>query len=244
MSIPYAELRAVFIDAGNTLFAMDYALMSETLEELGVHLAPGVLQRAEAAARPAVSSRVAAGRSTESSELFRFYMQELLSHALGEAHELPDGLLERWVARLQAPDARARLWTRVPRGTREWLRTLRAAQLRLAVVSNSDGTIEDALRRTNLREYVDHVVDSGTVGFEKPDPRIFRHALERVRVEPGEALHVGDLYAVDVLGARAAGVHALLLDPHGDWRGVECEVAQDLEEVTHRILSVRAQART
>ena len=45
---------------------------------------------------------------------------------------------------------------------------------------------------------------------------------------PERTLHVGDLYAVDVLGARAAGLHALLLDPHGDWTGVDCDVVTDV----------------
>jgi hypothetical protein len=50
---------------------------------------------------------------------------------------------------------------------------------------------------------------------------------------------VGDFYAADVAGARAAGVHALLLDPHGDWGEVDCEVARDVPEVAERILSAR-----
>jgi hypothetical protein len=62
-------------------------------------------------------------------------------------------------------------------------------------------------------DLVDFVVDSGVVGVEKPDPRIFRIACERAGVKPAEAVHVGDFYDIDVLGARAAGVHALLLDP-------------------------------
>ena len=47
------------------------------------------------------------------------------------------------------------------------------------------------------------------------------------------------MYAADIVGARAAGVHALLLDPHGDWGEVDCPVARDVPEVAERLLSVR-----
>jgi putative hydrolase of the HAD superfamily len=70
------------------------------------------------------------------------------------------------------------------------------------------------------------------VGFEKPDPRIFTCALERTGARPDHTLHVGDLYHADVLGARAAGLHALLLDPFGDWRDLDCVSAPDLWAVS------------
>ena len=61
------------------------------------------------------------------------------------------------------------------------------------------------------------VIDSALVGYEKPDPRIFAAALERTGADPDRTLHIGDLYHADVVGARTAGIHALLLDPYGDW---------------------------
>jgi putative hydrolase of the HAD superfamily len=74
------------------------------------------------------------------------------------------------------------------------------------------------------------------VGREKPDPAIFEHALAVAGVEREACLHVGDLLSADVLGARAAGIEAVLLDPHGDWRDSEgdelrrlgCPTARDL----------------
>ena len=73
------------------------------------------------------------------------------------------------------------------------------------------------------------------VGFEKPDPRIFHHALRVAGASPETTLHVGDLYDADVVGARAAGVHALLLDPFGDWPDVDCERATDLGVLLDRL---------
>ena len=77
------------------------------------------------------------------------------------------------------------------------------------MVSNSDGRVEQALAAAGLRHYFDVVIDSALVGVEKPDPRIFHAALEALGVAPEEALYVGDLYDIDVLGARAAGLDAV-----------------------------------
>ena len=66
------------------------------------------------------------------------------------------------------------------------------------------------------------------VGVEKPDPRIFLMGLAKAQVEPGEAVYIGDLYSVDVLGARAAGMAAVLLDPGGVWGERDCPVARSL----------------
>jgi HAD superfamily hydrolase (TIGR01509 family) len=108
------------------------------------------------------------------------------------------------------------LWSGVAADTPGALTRLRAAGLRLGVVSNSDGRVEEALEAAGLRRYLDVVVDSTLAGVEKPDPAIFRAALDALGVAPSEALYVGDLYDVDVIGANAAGIRAvLLLEPGG-----------------------------
>ena len=104
----------------------------------------------------------------------------------------------------------------------------------------------DAVRSTaqsliaaGLRDYLAHVVDSAVAGVEKPDPRIFQHALEASGAAADGTVHVGDLYHADVLGARGAGVHPLLLDPYGDWRDADCAVARDLTEVADALVTAR-----
>jgi putative hydrolase of the HAD superfamily len=95
------------------------------------------------------------------------------------------------------------------------LRRLRTAGVRLAVVSNWDVSLHDVLERTRLRELVDVVVISAELGAAKPDPAIFRAALERLGVTPAEAMHVGDSVEHDVAGARAAGLEAVLVARNG-----------------------------
>jgi putative hydrolase of the HAD superfamily len=102
---------------------------------------------------------------------------------------------------------RFRAYPEVPRV----LERLRAAGARLAVVSNWDVSLHDVLERTALRPLVDAVVISAEEGVAKPDPAIFHAALRRVGATPEGTVHVGDTLEVDVAGARAAGLDAVLV---------------------------------
>jgi len=95
------------------------------------------------------------------------------------------------------------------------LARLRAGGARLAVVSNWDVSLHDVLERTALRPLVDAVVISAELGVAKPDPAIFRAALDRLGAGPDGALHVGDSLEDDVAGARAAGLDAVLVARNG-----------------------------
>jgi putative hydrolase of the HAD superfamily len=102
-------------------------------------------------------------------------------------------------------------------GAREAIDGVLALGLRAAVVSNSDGRAEEALAASGVRDGHEFVVDSHRVGFEKPNPRIFTIALQRMNIRAPRALYVGDIVCVDVRGARAAGMHVVLIDPYRDY---------------------------
>lgn len=91
------------------------------------------------------------------------------------------------------------------------LRALRAAGLKLAVVSNWDVSLGDVLADLGAAELVDCIVTSAEVGAPKPAPTVFRRALERLDAEPSDALHVGDSPELDLAGARAAGIESILI---------------------------------
>ena len=95
------------------------------------------------------------------------------------------------------------------------LERLRAGGARLAVVSNWDVSLHDVLERTQLRALVDVVVISAELGAAKPDPAIFRAALDRLGATASDAINVGDSVEHDVAGARAAGVEAVLVARNG-----------------------------
>jgi putative hydrolase of the HAD superfamily len=117
----------------------------------------------------------------------------------------------------------------------ETLAGLRARGLRTAVVSNADGRVEALLRGAGLGPHLELVVDSHFEGVEKPDPEIFHRALSRLGVRAERAIYVGDIYAIDVLGARAAGLAPVLIDAVGAYPDVDCPRIESLSELLDRI---------
>jgi HAD superfamily hydrolase (TIGR01509 family) len=222
----------VFLDAGNTLISMDYAWIAAELRRRGLDVAVADLARAEAAARPA-TSRFVAGMDRQSGvDAFVFYLHRILERLPG-ARAVPsqNKLVLAVAAALKSPRGDHRLWSVVLEGVPEALEALRSSGRRLVVVSNSDGSVERALTDTGLAARIDVILDSEIVGFEKPDPRLFEHALEVAGARREATLHVGDMYFQDVLGARAAGIDSVLLDPFDDWLDADCPRRRDLADV-------------
>jgi putative hydrolase of the HAD superfamily len=220
-----AALRAVFLDAGNTLVGLDYEIITARIREDGhARLTVADVRAAEQRARVRLDPHLAAARSTETSDTFRLYLRYTLD-GLGIPWG-PDG--DRLVDDLRAAKPPYGIWCTLVPEAPAFLTRLRRLGLRLAVVSNSNGSVADILRSVGLADSLDTIVDSGLVGVEKPHPRIFEAAAKAVGVRPEEAVHVGDLYSVDVVGARAAGCRAILLDPAGAWPELDCPKAADL----------------
>jgi len=241
ITIPYAKIDTLFLDVGNTLITMDFAWVAEEFIAQGVHCDVQTLSRAEAAARPIVSKGLE-NRSTESKDAFNFYLETVLRCLPGGSDlksSYVDDVSRKLTPILRPPGKAERLWSSVIPGVPDALASLRNAGVKLAAVSNSDGTVEDVLIRQNLRSSLITVYDSQKIGFEKPDPRIFFTALEDLDADPSSTLHVGDLYNIDVKGARAAGLHCALIDPFGDWVDVDCERVKDLSELARKILKAR-----
>jgi HAD superfamily hydrolase (TIGR01662 family) len=205
-----APFRAILFDAGNTLVFADRGRILELYRAEGVESDEERILRAELVARAQLASRVRDGIVGTEPHLWKEYFQTLFRES-----GVPEAALEAVGRRLVATHAKDHLWTHVEPGTTDALASLLEAGYRLAVISNADGRMESALERVGLRRHLEFVVDSGVVGFEKPDPRIFREGLQRLGLSPSEALYVGDLYPVDVVGARRVGMEAVLLDPSG-----------------------------
>ena len=236
--IPWDDLETIFFDAGNTLVSIDFDWVTQELSQRGIACDASELRRAEAAARPKLSAWIESKASTESRETFEFYLGSVLeqldaARAAGAARIAE--LVGELTPVLRSPGEAQRLWSWVLPGVREALCRIADAGLELAVVSNSDGSVESGLETLGLRRHFSAVFDSQLVGYEKPDPRIFEKALEVCGADPARTLHVGDLYAADVVGARKAGVHPLLLDPFDDWVDVDCPRLPDLASLGERL---------
>lgn len=139
---------------------------------------------------------------------------------------------------LQGLWERSGLWRQALPWAAEGLAAIAATGTPIVVVSNADGTVAEVLSGTGLLQVgpgpgieVVAVIDSGAVGVAKPDPRIFELALEVAGTTADRAIHVGDAYQYDVLGARAAGVHPILVDPLGLRTDVDCDRIASLVEV-------------
>jgi len=212
-------LEAVVFDAGGTLVRLDFEWMSEALRALGHEVEAAALRRAEVAARRAfedsldgtVEADPRAPRLGAQGDI-RAYFAAILGTA-GVPPALVEPALQRFYERQAGPG----LWARQAEGARGCLDALARLGLRLACVSNSDGRAEEHLAACDVRRGLEFVLDSGLEGVEKPDPAIFQRALDRLGVPAARALYVGDLRVVDGGGARGAGLHFVLLDPHGDY---------------------------
>jgi putative hydrolase of the HAD superfamily len=224
-------LRAVFLDAGNTLVALDYPLIAERIRAAGHRVTVEQVRLAEQRARARLDPHLGPNRSTEGLDIFQLYIRYVLD-GLGVPWTPAAAEMARELRTAKPPFG---LWSvEIPEAPAV-LTGLKGRGLRLAVVSNSNGTVAELLRTVGLAEHVDAVVDSSVVGVEKPDPRIFHHAAAALGVRPEEAVHVGDLYSVDVMGARAAGCRAILLDPAGAWAAADCPTAPDLPAASRLI---------
>ena len=106
------------------------------------------------------------------------------------------------------------LWRTVPAGFAGAAEAFRKTGGKVVVVSNSEGMLAGLFTRLGISHAFDLVVDSGLVGVEKPDPRIFDMARETAGgIDRERTLHLGDIFATDIKGARAAGIRCALIDP-------------------------------
>lgn len=106
----------------------------------------------------------------------------------------------------------------------DFLRSCKSRGLKLAVVSNFDYRLHELLDLFGITEFIDHILISGDIGFQKPDPPIFRLLFEHFQIDdPSCYAHIGDNYKKDYLPARELGMHAFLLtDHHPDVHSTHC----------------------
>jgi HAD superfamily hydrolase (TIGR01549 family) len=193
--------RAVFLDALGTLVELEPPWVS-LRERIPAEVSDERLVAAVRAEMDYYREHAHEGRDPDSLADLRGRCARLISREL-EVEVSADQLVES--VRMSAyPDA-------VPA-----LTALRGGGLRLVAVSNWDCSLGTVLARCGLAELLDGAISSAEAGAPKPDPAIFTAALGLVGCAPAEALHVGDTREEDVVGARAAGIRALLLDRDGD----------------------------
>jgi putative hydrolase of the HAD superfamily len=224
------EPAALLLDAMGTLLSFaDPAplLRAAVRERVGVDVGEDAAARAIRAEIAFYRAHLHTGRDAGSLAALRRASAEAMRPELGAAasapaHALTDALLAALRFEAYADAAPA-------------LRRLRAAGLRLVVVSNWDASLPERLAEAGLAPLLDGVVASAPFGAAKPDPAIFARGLELARVEAAAAWHVGDSEREDVAGARAAGVRALLLRRDGAAAPEGVTTIRSLAELPERL---------
>jgi putative hydrolase of the HAD superfamily len=223
-------MKAVIFDVGNTLLWLDHPFVLQLLREHGVEATEEELIAAQYGAKLLLDELVRTGGAGDDAHRGRVFFGEVFRRLGVPAERFPS-----ISQRLYSRHAEKNLWSSVRERTEETLDELKRRGYRLGVISNADGRVEALLDGLGLLRHFEFVIDSGTVGVEKPDPRIFRMGLERMGVEPHEAVYVGDVYEIDVAGARAAGMHAILLDPLMRLDHLDCDRVAALHELPDRL---------
>jgi HAD superfamily hydrolase (TIGR01549 family) len=223
-----SPVRLLSLDAGNTIVFLDHALVArivtDELERAGIHrvVDAAAIERAEGMTKirldrkqllpPLADKDITPAWSAPMATLVQI------------AAEVEDAQAAQCTRALWAEHRRFNLWRKVPDGLVAAVAEVRAHGVPVVVVSNSEGKLEELFDNLGLGKTFDFVIDSFHVGVEKPDPAIFRIALDRFGMAPEAVLHVGDTYTADIVGGRAAGLQVALIDPFGHYRGQYADV--------------------
>jgi putative hydrolase of the HAD superfamily len=201
---------AVSLDVGGVLVVPDFGLLGHALDRAGVVHDRSAFFAGHYRAMAEVD------RHLSDPEAFGDY-----AHGFIHAVSVPDDQVEAGVVALEAVLASPVWCQRVPGGL-DAARRLADAGLRLAVTSNSDGTVTDLLARHELAQVgdgagipVEHITDSGVLGTAKPDPAMFLATAAGLGLSPARVCHIGDSGWYDAAGAAAVGMVAVHVDPLG-----------------------------
>jgi HAD superfamily hydrolase (TIGR01509 family) len=227
-------LETVFLDAGGVLLYPNWTRISDTLRSHGVEIAPAALAAAELPAKHRLDTGGTIQATNDDSRGW-LYFNLILEQAGVPLSPGTDAALRE----LRAYHSATNLWEHVPAHVRPALDALNARGLRVVVVSNANGTLRAHMRRLGLDARFHTVLDSHDHGVEKPDPRFFQVALEASGASPATTIHVGDLYHVDVVGARSAGLRGVLLDEGGLYPDADCPRVRTLSELVEQVRAGR-----
>jgi HAD superfamily hydrolase (TIGR01549 family) len=227
------RVETLFLDAGGVLVFPSWRRVAETFRRHGVEVDAAKMAAVEPYVRRELDTARAVTTTTDGARAETYWARilDLAGVSIDEAVRTAGD-------ELRAYHAAHNLWELVPDDVAPALSRCRDHGLRMAVVSNANGTVRAKLERLGLARFFETIVDSTEEGIEKPDPGIFRVALDRVGGRAETTLHVGDLYHVDVVGARSAGLRAGLLDPLGLYPDADVERFSSLAALAEAVTSL------
>ena len=213
----------MLIDAGFTLVSYDGARIARIAASCGLTLDPAAVERTDATMRAELAQhdwpqKPGSGAPPAGGARFFRRVLELVTPGAQAAEAAVMSSLEKAADMIWKSHLEENVWSRPLPGVVAALESLRAAGLKLVVVSNSEGTLTALLERMDFARHFEAIVDSWVVGVTKPNPGIFQAALEKVDVGPADAVMVGDSLKADIAGADAAGIRSALIDPEDLYR--------------------------
>lgn len=214
-----AKRRFIFFDVGNTLLFPNRARMLAPLPE-DRHPTLERWQALERRTKQEFDQGMMGGKVDHG------FWWTFHTYLLQELNALDDRMRDALVENTQ----NSANWDQIPHGTRDALERIRQ-EYAIAVISNADGRIDAVLRRCGIADCFASITDSGLVGHEKPHPAIFEAAMRETKADASESLYVGDVYSVDYVGARNAGMQAVLFDVAGAYREREFQRVESLAEL-------------
>lgn len=236
---PVPPPEAVLLDAGGVFVLPDRERVVGAFERAECAVDPSLLTAAHyrAAARFTTDIDVEAGWA----DAWLAYLQTYVE----ECDVDPDRRTEAH-RHIDSEFADAALWVEPIPGAKEGLAALADAGVRLGIVSNADGLMGQRLASFEICQVgpgvgipIEFVVDSGDLGVMKPDPRIFDVALDLMGIDAGSAWYVGDMPAIDVVGARRAGLRPFVMDPLGLHHDADYDRTASLASLAEQVLSTR-----
>jgi putative hydrolase of the HAD superfamily len=225
-----SKIETLLLDAGGVLVVPNWVRVSETLERYGVPAAAAALRDAEPAVKFAIDTFVGVSSSSDAKR-----WGDYLEGVLKTAGVPLNGATLDALRDIRAYHAANNLWEDVPEDVVPALERIRRLGLTVAVASNANGTVQRVFDRLGLSSYFNVICDSHFEGVEKPQTRFFEIVLERCGGRPETTLHVGDLYHVDIVGARNTGLSAILLDRYDQYAEFDVERVRTMGELADRL---------
>ena len=216
-------IETVLLDAGGVLVFPNWDRVAGTFARHGLHVAAAALRAAEPEAKFTIDEAHGVASTKDADRGSRYFRLVLASAGVP-----PDAPIQAPLKELWAYHSEHNLWEHVPDEVWPALERLYALGVRLAVASNSNGALHRMFARVGLARYFHTICDSCVEGVEKPDRRFFDIVLERAEANRETAIHVGDLYHVDVVGARNAGLRPILIDPNDLYSDYDVERVRTL----------------
>ena len=209
-----ARVRAVTFDFGQTLAELDHDFLAVRADTFGAEVDPAAARDATVAAWQAYG----AAKSLGHARAWQAMMLELLraGGVRPKRGATEPEYAEKIAQMLWDAQPLKNLWRKPIAGMFQLVRELAAHELPIGIISNSEGRLAELVQELGESEPFAAIVDSGRIGIDKPDPRIFEHAAKALGVPLAEIVHVGDAWEADVIGARNAGAQAIWFAPTDD----------------------------